>query len=365
MSRVMLTSRFTKYLLIMVLVFLTSASNLVAGNEDKSQGPPPTPVRVAVVKQKAVSNQISLIGTTEAVATSTVAAEVSGVVEYFPVKEGDFVKKGDLLVRLRSNELKIRLKGAVAAREMIRAKLELAEKEFKRYSRLKDADSIAARKYDEALYNHRALSQELLRSAADIERLEYEINQTKVVAPLSGFVAKEHTQIGEWIKVGGAVVDLVDLGKIQISVDVPERYAVMITPQREVKVRVKSISNDLQTGRIYAVLPQGDPESRTFPVKINLENPHFKIKSGMEAMVMFKLADPKNALLVPKDAVVTAGDKRLVFMVNDNKAIAVPVTIIGYYDGDVAVEGKLAPGNKVVIRGNERLQPGQPVSVIK
>ncbi len=365
MPRVLLTLRFTKYLLIMGLVFLASASNLVAGDEDKSKEPPPKPVRVALVEQKAVSNQITLVGTTEAVATSTVAAEVSGVVEYFPVKEGDFVNKGDLLVRLRSNERKIRLKGAVAAREAIRAKLELAEKEFKRYGRLKDADSIAARNYDEAFYNHRAFSQELLRSAADIERFEYEINQTKVVAPISGFVAKEHTQVGEWINIGGAVVDLADLGKIQISVDVPERYAVMITPKREVEVRVRSISNDLQTGRIYAVLPQGDPESRTFPVKINLENPGFKIKSGMEAMVMFKLADQQNALLVPKDAIVTAGDNRLVFMVNDNKAIPVPVNIIGYYDGNVAVEGKLAPGSKVVIRGNERLRPGQPVSVIK
>ena len=82
-------------------------------------------------------------------------------------------------------------------------------------------------------------------------------------------------------------------------------------------------------------------------------------------MVMFKLADQKNALLVPKDAIVTAGDNRLVFMVNDNKAIPVPVIIIGYYDGNVAVEGKLAPGSKVVIRGNERLRSGQPVIVQK
>jgi RND family efflux transporter MFP subunit len=365
MSRVLLTSRFTKYLLIMVLVFLTSASNLMAGDEDKSKGPPPKPVRVAVVKQKAVSNQITLVGTAEAVAMSTVATEVSGVVEYFPVKEGDFVKEGDLLVRLRSKELKIRLKGAVAAREAIRARLELAEKEFKRYSRLKDADSIAARNYDEAFYSHRAFSQELLRSEADIERFEYEINQKKVVAPLSGFVAKEHTQIGEWINVGGPVVDLVDLGQIQVSVDVPERYMVMIAPQGEVKVKIKSFSDVLRAGRINAILPQGDPDSRTFPVKINIENQDFKIKSGMEAMVTFNLGAQKSALLVPKDAVVTAGNNRLVFIVNDGKAMPVPVKILGYYDGDVEVAGKLAPGSKVVIRGNERLQPGQPVSVIK
>ena len=345
------------------LAFLILAPSLMAGDADKSQGPPPVPVRIALVEQKMVSEQVSLVGTTEAVATSTVAAEVSGVVEYFPVKEGDFVKKGDLLVRLRSNELKIRLKGAVAAREMIRARLELAEKELNRYSRLKDADSIAARNYDEAFYNQRAFSQELLRSEADMERLEYEIKQTQVVAPFSGFISTEHTQVGEWINVGGPVVDLVDLGQIQASVDVPERYVVMIAPQGEVKVRVKSISEGLRAGRVNAILPQGNPDSRTFPAKINIENQNFKIKSGMEVMVTFNLAAQKSALLVPKDAVVTAGNNRLVFIVNDGKAIPVPVKILGYYDGNVEVAGKLAPGSKVVIRGNERLQPGQPVVV--
>ena len=347
------------------LAFLILAPSLMAGDADKSQGPPPVPVRIALVEQKMVSEQVSLVGTTEAVAMSTVAAEVSGVVEYFPVKEGDFVKKGALLVRLISTELKIRLKGAVAARETIRARLELAEKELSRYSRLKDANSIAARNYDEALYNQRAFSQELLSSEADMERLEYEIKQKKVVAPFSGFVSAEHTQVGEWINVGGPVVDLVDLGQIQVSVDVPERYAVMIAPQGEVKVMIKSISNELRAGRTNAMLPQGDPDSRTFPAKINIENQDFKIKSGMEAMVTFNLAAQKSALLVPKDAVVTAGNNRLVFMVNDGKAIPVPVKILGYYDGNVEVAGKLAPGSKVVIRGNERLRPGQPVSVIK
>lgn len=345
------------------LALLILAPSLMAGDADKSQGPPPVPVRIALVEQKMVSELVSLVGTTEAVATSTVAAEFSGVVEYFPVQEGYFVKKGDLLVRLISTELKIRLKGAVAAREAIRARLELAEKELSRYGRLKDADSISARNYDEALYNQRAFSQELLRSEADMEHLEYEIKQKKVVAPFSGFVSTEHTQVGEWINVGGPVIDLVDLGQIQVSVDVPERYAVMIAPQEEVKVMVKSISNEVRAGRINAILPQGDPNSRTFPAKINIENQGFKIKSGMEAMVTFNLAAQKSALLVPKDAVVTAGNDRLVFIVNDGKAIPVPVKILGYYDGNVEVAGKLAPGIMVVIRGNERLRPGQPVMV--
>ncbi|MDH3956368.1 MAG: efflux RND transporter periplasmic adaptor subunit, partial [Desulfobacteraceae bacterium] len=193
----------------------------------------------------------------------------------------------------------------------------------------------------------------------------YEIKQQKVLAPFSGFVAKEHTQIGEWINKGGPVVTLLDLDNVQITVDVPERYSVLLAPQNNVNVFIKNVSNNPFSGKIYAVLPQGNPDSRTFPVRIHLPNQDYKIKGGMEAMVTFNLATEIKALLVPKDAVVTAGDNRLVFTVNDGKASPVPVKIIGYYDGDVAVEGNLKPGDQIVIRGNERLRPGQPVVVQK
>jgi multidrug efflux pump subunit AcrA (membrane-fusion protein) len=85
----------------------------------------------------------------------------------------------------------------------------------------------------------------------------------------------------------------------------------------------------------------------------------------MEAIVTFNLANKKSALLIPKDAIVTAGENRLVFVVIDGKAVPVPVTILGYYDGDVAVVGDLKPGAQVVIRGNERLKPQQAVTVLK
>lgn len=356
---------FNRYVLIITTVCLLSAPASLAEDPGKGNGQPPSPVQVAAVKTETVSNQISLVGTTEPVFESTVASEISGLVKYFPIKEGDYVKKGDLLANLKETELKLRLKGAVAAKKRIQANLQNAEKELKRVSKLKETNSIAEKQYDNAFYTYRALSQELLQKESEIELLEYELKQQKVLAPFSGFVAKEHTQIGEWINKGGPVVTLLNLENIRINVDVPERYSVLLTPQNNVKVSINSVSNTPFSGKIYSVLPQGNPDSRTFPVRIHLENTDHKIKSGMEAMVTFNLATEKEALLVPKDAVVTAGDNRLVFVVNDGKAISVPVKIIGYYDGDVAVEGNLKPGIKVVIRGNERLRPGQPVVVQK
>jgi multidrug efflux pump subunit AcrA (membrane-fusion protein) len=85
----------------------------------------------------------------------------------------------------------------------------------------------------------------------------------------------------------------------------------------------------------------------------------------MEARVSFNLGTTKKALLVPKDAVVTTGGNRLVFVLSSSMAQPVPVKVIGYYDGNVAVVGSLKPGDLVVVRGNERLRPGQPVEILK
>lgn len=353
---------------ILAALFIVLLVSSISHAEDASkelQGPPPAPVRVASVIEETVSEQITLVGTTEAIARSMVAAEVSGLVEDFPVSEGDFVDKEKVLVRLRSLDLELRLKAAEAAREKVRANLLFAEKELGRYTKLKDTDSIAARKYDEALYQYQSLEQELLRNDAEIERLEDDIQNKTVVAPFSGFVAKEHTQIGEWLPVGGPVVTLVDLGYVRITVDVPERYVVQLLPKNRVRVLVASISNEPFFGKISGILPEGDPNARTFPVRVRLVNRELKIKSGMETRVTFNLGTQKDALLVPKDAIVTAGTNRLVFVVASSVARPVNVRVIGYYDGNVAVEGPLKPGDQVVIRGNERLRPGQPVQVLK
>ncbi len=319
--------------LTLLVIWLASSVSHSQGVGEEPQGPPPAPVRVAPVTEKMVSDQITLVGTTEAIERSTVAAEVSGLVEDFPVREGDFVKKGELLARLRSTDLALRLKAALATREKVRANLAFSEKELTRYTKLKDADSIAASKYDEALYQYQALEQELLRTEAEIELLNDDIKKKRIVAPFAGFIAEEHAQVGEWIEVGGPVVTLVDLGHIKITVDVPERYAVQLSRKSLVRVLIASISDEAFIGEISGILPEGDPYARTFPVHVSLLNPGFKIRSGMETKATFNLGTQKNALLVPKDAIITAGTDRLVYVVASSVAQLVNVQVTGCADG--------------------------------
>jgi RND family efflux transporter MFP subunit len=322
-------------------------------------------VHVSSVIEEMVSDQVTLVGTTEPVARSTVAAEVSGSVKDFPVREGDFVKKGQVLARLKSTNLALHLKAAEATREKVRSNLVFAEKELDRYTRLKGTDSVAESSYDKALDAYKSLQSELLRTEADIEVLKDDIRNKTVVAPFTGFVAEEHTQVGEWIDVGGPVVTLLDMGHVRIMVDVPERYAIQLSQDGTVRVTVTSLSDETFSGKISAVLPEGDMNARTFPVRIELANPDLKIRSGMEATATFNLGAKRKALLVPKDAIVTAGTNRMVYVAAGGVAQPVPVKIIGYYDGNVAVEGPLQPGAPVVIRGNERLMPGQPVQILE
>ena len=169
--------------------------------------------------------------------------------------------------------------------------------------------------------------------------------------------------MGQWLNAGGPVVTLIDLGKVLITVDVPERYAVKLSEEADVDILIPSITDNRLPGKFYALLPQGNPSARTFPVRVQLGNPDATIKSGMEAVVTFNLKGKRQALLVPKDAIVGFGDTRRVITVAEGRAKPVTVQVLGYYEHNVAIEGNLKPGEPVVIRGNERLRPGQEVIV--
>jgi RND family efflux transporter MFP subunit len=136
---------------------------------------------------------------------------------------------------------------------------------------------------------------------------------------------------------------------------------VQLPPDGRVQVTLTSLAEDRREGKIDAILPKGDAMTRTFPVRVLLDNPGFAIKAGMEAVVTFDLSDRFSALMVPKDAVVTAGDRAMVYRVKDGKAFPVSVTVQGYHDGLAAVTGELTAGDLLVVRGNERLMPGQDV----
>jgi len=235
----------------------------------------------------------------------------------------------------------------------------------------------------------------------EIRRLEDDLNEHTIVAPFDGYVTHEYTEVGQWIDKGDPVVDLVEVQQVDVQVNVLESDVSQIeVNQTEAEVELAALPGGKWTGRVVAVVPQADVRSRSFPVKVRLPNRFqdgseipedmpaadgtlvdtFKtrgvlFKPGMFAQVTFRFPGGETELLVPKDALVLDVAEPYVVVVDStqdaksgqtkNSARRVPVELGEAVDGQIVVEGELTPGMRVVVEGNERLAPGQPVAILR
>lgn len=328
------------------------------------QGRPATPVRVVAAIQKEVQRSVSLVGTAKPWKRSVVASEVGGLVELFPVKEGVFVNKGQLLARLRTDTLQIRYDAAVASQAEAKVRYEQAQKDLARVKTLFAKELVTQKEFDDAITQESALRERLTQLDAEIRQAQDRLTKSKILAPFSGWVIKEFTEIGQWVEEGGAVVELVDLSHVEIEVPLPEEYVRHVKPGDGVTAVFDGLPGLEIQGKIFSVVAQADPVARTFPVKVDLANPELRIKSGMVARVTLAVGSPYTAVVIPKDALVLKGGKDYVFIVNEGTVKQIPVKPLTHFDELVEVDGPVKEGMEVVVAGNERLLPGQPVRIL-
>ena len=329
------------------------------------KGPPATPVKVAEISKVEIAPQVQLIGTAEPILTSVIASDIEGLVAKFSAGEGDFVKKGAVLARLEDSLLQINLKGAKANKDDTKAQLSRARTDLKRSAELLASKTIADKQYTDDLAEVQSLEARIRRLEAEIEHIQDSIAKKTIRAPFSGYLVKEHTQVGQWVEKGGPIVTLADLSSMEVKVDVPERYVPLLVLGGITRVQLDALNPEDFTGKISAIIPVGDSTSRTFPVTVAVENPNNRIKGGMLCRVSLAIGRPNFVLAVPKDAVVNLGQKHLLYVVNDGMAQPLPVQLGDASDSMIEVRGPVKAGMQVVTRGNERLRPGQPVQIIE
>ena len=321
------------------------------------------PVRFTEVHEREVRRRVSLPGTVEAFTSSLVASEVAGKVVHYPVKEGDAVQKGQVLARLNTTTLEHQLKALEAEHREAGARLKLAEANLKRARNLFESEIVSEQQLDNSLAESNAWRGRFEKLEADIGRLTNDIKEASIRAPFSGRVVSEQTEIGEWISKGGPVVEMVALDPLEVKVDVPERYYRNLRIGSRAQVRFESLPGVQITGRVTAVIPQANVDSRTYPVKVRIRNRRARVGVGMLATVSFPAGDLYTATLVPKDAVTSRGPQKFIYRINSQSAVEqVPVEIgVGVGEWIEVRGGGIRPGQRVITRGNERLVPGQPV----
>ncbi|WP_320169111.1 efflux RND transporter periplasmic adaptor subunit [Maridesulfovibrio sp.] len=321
---------------------------------------PPAHVVTSRSQAGQVAPQSDYIGTVYFSEVSDVASEVSGKIVSVAVEEGDIVRKGDVLVRLSSDLLNTEIKAARAAYAEAKANYDLAKRDDQRITQLFKSGSVHEGEYDSKRFKAIAMESELASSQAKLHRLQIQLSKKTIRAPFAGVVVKRNVYLGEWLSVGAEVAKLGMNTSYDVVVNVPQDVAQVVKPGLEVGI---SVGGKEHKGKVFAVIPRGDVASRTFPVKIRIQGDE-ALAQGMEARVALPSGLASETVVVPRDAVITLRGVTMVIAVVDGKAKPIPVQVIGFKGMNAGVRGKgLGDGMDIVIKGNERLQPGQPVVI--
>jgi len=345
---------------VVLLIGLLAGMNATAQSE---WGGGASPVGYTVAVLHPVSQSIQLPGYVESPTMSQIAGEIDGLVTELLAREGDRVEKDQPMARLRTEPLKLRLRAVRAQLQEADARLKLAQRNRERARELYDAKTVSQQQLDETVYEADAWAARLENLKAEIAAVEFDIDRSTVRAPFVGVVVSRHTQVGQWADAGQVLFELMSLADLEIHVDVPERYFAALENTANATVTFDSLPGHAAQAGIRAVIPRADPQARTFPVKLRLTSNHVAVGVGMLARVGLPLGGVADGVLVPKDAIIGDGDEKNVYVINDDGTVApVPVATGSGQGAWIQVHGGIQAGQKVVTRGNERLQPGQQVT---
>lgn len=329
------------------------------------EGPPempPMPVQFTHAITAEVRGAVELSGTIRSRRASVVASEVEGLVAERTARQGDRVRRGAPLVKLRSETARLRLRAAEGELKEAEARLDLAEAARDRARRLADEKVISDEELDARLAEFEANAGRVEQLEAEVARLTDRLERTVVRAPFSGVVTRERVAPGEWIAAGGAVAELVDVDDLELELEVPEGLVAGVAAGESVAVVLDALDGLEVSGRVRAIVPSARSQSRTFPVLVEIPNAEERVGVGMLARARLAVGEPRPAVLVPKDAVVSQPRGDLVFVLDDEGRVSpVEVETGGALLEWIAVRGAVTAGTRVVTLGNERLMPGQQV----
>lgn len=328
----------------------------------------PAAVSTAPVDTRSVAETVSVFGEIITGRASAVAARVGGIAVDVSVRTGDRVSKGDVLARLDTELLEIETERAEAEVAIARAgisiadaQLDRAEQARARAQRLAGSDVIERTgDYAAALGDREQALARLVAAEIAVREARYRLENAVVHAPFDGVVLSVPAEIGQFIASGSEVATLIDTGALEVEANVPARYIPALDDGIEVRARTDAA--DRLTLQLRAILPTEFSATRTRPVLFDIVEGSGTVAQGQAVTLEVPVSAPRTVTVVPKDALVQSGGGWIVFVNADGTAQPRGVEVgIALADGFEVLSG-LAPGDEVVVRGNERLRPGQPIA---
>lgn len=326
-----------------------SAARDTGGNEDEEEAPP-VPVETSVPVRGDINAVYTGTAPIEAFAEADVLAKVAGeVVEIF-VEEGDAVRQGQVLARLDGERLRLELRET-------EARLNKLERDFERNVDLNNKGLISEGDFDRIKFD-----MEALRASYNLAKLE--LDYTQIRAPIDGVVSERYIKLGNTLAVGDPVFRVTQLDPLVAYLFVPEREFRKIESGQPAGIAVDALTGPPVIAEVTRVSPIVDPETGTFKVTLEIDDPARRIKPGMFARIGIVYDTHLDALQIPRSAVVGDGEETAVFVVEDDRAVRRDVET-GFADrGMIEITAGLADDDEVIVVGQVGLRAGSEVDVI-
>jgi membrane fusion protein (multidrug efflux system) len=309
----------------------------------------PTPVEVVIVRPSAVQEDLQAVGSLRSNESVVLRPEVAGRIATIGFRDGQVVKKGQLLIGLDAtlNEAEV---------AQYRAEYDLA------LSSLKRSEDLARQKFISSSAQETAASNAQVAEAR-LKLAQARLSKMKIVSPFDGIVGIRGVSLGDYVKDGAELVNVEDVRILKVDFRLPERSLGQVRTGQDVEVVADALPGERWRGQIEAINPRVDANGRSLELRGRLDNAGGKLRPGMFVRVRVIVGE-RQGLLVPEEAIVPQGEQFYVFTVVEGAAKRVPVKIGVRRDAKVEIVEGIAPGDQVVTAGMRLSRDGQPVRVL-
>jgi len=338
---------------------------------------PPALVRVDTVIRQTQTETVPVIGRLVARRDGEVAAQVDGAIRTMDVQIGDRLRRGDEIAVIdneifiaKRNLARARLAEARARVNTVRAQLALSRQERERLAALKNTRSTSKAQYDDAV-QAQAIVQAQVHEAeaavavanANLKLTEIDLGRTRVRAPYAGVIIQRLKETGAYVAPGDALVRLLTDSHMEVEADVPFERLAGLKPGTVVNLSLDD--GRRYSARVRSVIPDENRLTRTRAVRFvaDFGAGDQALAEGQTATLMIPAGPPRELISVHKDAINRGAGGTRVFVVEAGQAKIRPVQLGAAFGNRFEVLKGLREGEQVVVRGNERLRPNQPVRI--
>jgi len=347
-----------------IILFLTALFN----HANAKQQQPVPKVLVSSAEQVALIEEIPVSGTVISPRVSELALEVSGIISSVAVDVGDNIQSGDELLHLDAELHKLSLAVSRAASEQAREQMADSKRRLSDLQSLAKKHSISENELQSLAAQVRIDSAALEGVIAEQKRQQALLRRHTLAAPFSGVISHKYVEKGEWVQPGKALFRLVDVNNLRLDFQVPQSVFSKLGQVMDVTVTLDLLPQQNYRAQIDAVVPVSNPDSRSFMIRVALNNAQVSMAPGMSASAVLRLQHGTQGIVVPRDALLRYPDGRVTVWLlkqqgNEMTVEERQVQTGLSFDSKITITDGLQGGEQVVVQGNESLRDGQTVSV--